>query len=541
MTDLSRRGFMGSLLGISGAAMFPGMIFPASQPGAKASISPSNGTPALARIKEFIKKWELDGQAFKNDHLEYNNDLQWDKLRKHYFDIDKMTCTSINSSNLCPSLKPVDELVTLVQQMLDEDISFPMRLELAQATYEEGLGVIKHWVGLNRSQGDPQCLLSLIRNTTEGNNIINNDLVVSGFFDPQKNNVVVWDLNHPTNCDTWYYRKATQGWPDSSIKKMQTKMFSQKVTESERKMGMMPSDPQNEDDIIIPLKNLIDRQTKMVTLSWQSNECGMLMPMKRIVHEIKSINKNIYIHADSAQAFGALDLKLDEINLDSISGSFHKWPCGPKLVGLLYMNIQTDAARKFIPNIWGYDGFIKDPLDYHFDPEKGEIDPNCKRFSYLGQQNDATLVSTWIDALFHTGKLHPNVTPAKIEARIRYLGDTAKQALFNNLPKIFPAFTAKTAFKWITTPTTRDEFRSSVFLFKVPDGIVAGDVMKNVYENYHFAIANMDVLGHSLLRISPTINNSTNNVNDVVEAIIDVILAMQKSKLPNNTHLRSYS
>ncbi|MDH3974540.1 MAG: aminotransferase class V-fold PLP-dependent enzyme [Deltaproteobacteria bacterium] len=541
MKKLSRRKFMGATLGLGGTIMVPGLVFPAALPKLKSGSSQLSTTSALETIKKQIAKWGQEGQKYKNDKLDFNKDEEWDRLLQNYFEADKFTCTSVNSANLCPSLKPVDEMVSMVQQMLAEDISFPMRAELAQAGLGYGLDAIKNWIGLGASNCEPQCLVALTRNTTEGNNFINNGLVTSGFFNPGEHNVVVWDVNHPTNLDAWFYRKATQGWGKNSIKSLQTKMFSQKVSEEERKMGMIPSDPQSEDDIILPLKNLLDSRTKMVTLSWQSNECGMLLPMDRIVTEVRSINRNIYIHADSAQTFGVLDLKLDKIDVDSITGSFHKWPCGPKMVGIIYMKKETDAARNFTPDVWGYDEYIKTPADYGYDPERGAMDPNSKRFSYLGQQNDATLVSTWITALFHRGHFHPNVSPAKIEARIHYLGDQAKAALYKHLPKIFPQFTEKTAYKWIATPTTNDKFRSSVFLFKVPHGIEAGDVMKHVYERHKFAIANLKVKGHDLLRIAPTISNSSKDVHRVVEAIVDVILAMKKGKLANKTHLRSYA
>lgn len=199
------------------------------------------------------------------------------------------------------------------------------------------------------------------------------------------------------------------------------------------------------------------------------------------------------------------------------------------------------AAKNFIPSIWGYDEYIKTPKDYGYDPEEGKIDPSAKRFSYLGQQNDATLVSTWIAALFHTGFFHPNVSPAKIEARIRYLGDQAKEALYKNLPRIFPEFSPETAYQYIATPTTNKQFRTSVFLFKVPDGIQAGDVMTHVYEKYKFAIANLAVKGNDLLRISPTISNTSCDVHNVVDYIVDVIREMQKGNLPKKNHRRSYS
>jgi len=306
-------------------------------------------------------------------------------------------------------------------------------------------------------------------------------------------------------------------------------------------LGMLPSDPQSADDVIEAIKQLVDANTKMVSLSWQSNECGLLLPMDRIVQELRAVSKDVHIHADSAQTCGVLDLKLAEVGVDSITGSFHKWPCGPKMVGILYMNAKTGAAKRFTPSIWGYDEYINTPADYGFEAATGAIDPNAKRFSYLGQQNDATLVATWMAALFHTGHFHPSVTPAKVEARIHHLGDLAKKALFAQLPKVFPDFTPETAYRFIATPTSNDALRSSVFLFRTPDGIKAGDVMKHVYERHRFAIANLKVKGHELLRIAPTFCNTARDVSDVVAAIVDVIAAMKSKRLASNIHTRAYA
>ena len=48
--------------------------------------------------------------------------------------------------------------------------------------------------------------MALVANSTQGNNFINNGLVTSGFFNPAKDNVVVWDVNHPTNYDAFRTR-----------------------------------------------------------------------------------------------------------------------------------------------------------------------------------------------------------------------------------------------------------------------------------------------------------------------------------------------
>lgn len=542
MNEVTRRKFIGVALGAGSMAMLPGLAFGAAKAAKTAAQQTSLATgQAMAGIKGLIDELRVEGRAFAADTLASDNNAQWDRLLEHYFDRKKFASISVNAANLCPSLRPVNRMSALVRDMLEADISFPMRGELAQASLGYGLSAVKDWFGLGGSDAKADFLLALTANSTMGNNFVNNGLVTSGFMDPQKDNIVVWDVNHPTNYDAWMYRKATQGWGADSIRILKTKMFSSTVTDAERKAGTIPSDPHSEDEIIAALLALVDERTKLVTLSWQSNECGMVLPMQRIVEELRAVNKNIHIHADSAQTFGVLDLKLGQVDVDSIAGSFHKWPCGPKMVGILYMNNKHGAAERFTPSIWGYDEYINTPADYGFAANTGTIDPNAKRFSYLGQQNDATLVGSWMAALFHTGQIHPGVTAAKIEARIHYLGGQVKNSLFKHLPKIFPDFTPKTAAQWIVTPTSNDKLRSSVYLFKAPEGIVAGDVMKHVYEQHRFAIANLKVMGHDLLRISPTICNSAKDVDDVVAAVVDVVLAMKKKTLANNTHTRSYA
>lgn len=41
---------------------------------------------------------------------------------------------------------------------------------------------------------------------------------------------------------------------------------------------------------------------------------------------------------DGAQSFGVLDVDLSDMQPDFFTGSAHKWPCGPKEAGLLYVN-----------------------------------------------------------------------------------------------------------------------------------------------------------------------------------------------------------
>jgi selenocysteine lyase/cysteine desulfurase len=47
---------------------------------------------------------------------------------------------------------------------------------------------------------------------------------------------------------------------------------------------------------------------------------------------------------DGACTMGMLDLDLSDIQPDFYTGSAHKWPCGPKEVGVLYVNLRAQAG-----------------------------------------------------------------------------------------------------------------------------------------------------------------------------------------------------
>ncbi len=540
MNGISRRRFIGYMAGLASGAAAPfTLLAEPRQVNAAVGFDPGS-LSVLKQIEGIINQWAKDGaELFAQDTLEPGNQVNWRKLIDFYFPHGVDTspvprCTSVNAANLCPSLNHVDTMVKWIQDVLACDISFPLRAELATASQARAVEAIKTWIGQGGSNVVAPHLIALTRNSTEGNNILNNGLVDSGYFDPSKDNVVVWDKNHPTNYQAWKYRRSVNKWKAGAVRTIATDMFAQQPSRAQN----IPSDPQSIDSILRALDAVMDKNTRVVSLSWQSNECGMLLPMREIVEFIrKKYGESVHIHADSAQTFGVLDLRLAEVGVDSIVGSFHKWPCGPKMVGLLYLRAENTPAEHFVPSIWGYDEYIKTPQDYGYDPDQGEIDSTAKRFTYLGQQNDATLVSTWITALFHTGRFHPHLNPRVIEDRIAYLGDLTKNTLIANLGRVIKDFDKSKPYKHIATPTSLDSLRSSVFLFKTPEGIDPGSVMQHVYTEHGIAIAALD----GLLRIAPTINNSESDIDDAVEAVIDVIKNMQQGKLPINIHKRHYA
>jgi selenocysteine lyase/cysteine desulfurase len=75
---------------------------------------------------------------------------------------------------------------------------------------------------------------------------------------------------------------------------------------------------------------------------------GDLFPAKELCGMAR--NRGIITLIDGAQSLGLLDVDLSDIQPDFYSGSAHKWPCGPKETGVLFVN--KSIQERFWPSIY---------------------------------------------------------------------------------------------------------------------------------------------------------------------------------------------
>ncbi len=82
------------------------------------------------------------------------------------------------------------------------------------------------------------------------------------------------------------------------------------------------------------LEKAIRPTTVLISVMFANNEIGTIQPVKEIGEIAKK--HGVLFHTDAVQAFGQMNINVDELNIDLLSASGHKLN-GPKGIGFLYI------------------------------------------------------------------------------------------------------------------------------------------------------------------------------------------------------------
>lgn len=83
------------------------------------------------------------------------------------------------------------------------------------------------------------------------------------------------------------------------------------------------------------LSKFVNKKTRIATLTYVSNMLGTINPVKRIIKDLKKINKEIIVILDCAQAVPHMKVDVSDLGCDFIVFSGHKM-LGPTGIGVLW-------------------------------------------------------------------------------------------------------------------------------------------------------------------------------------------------------------
>ncbi len=285
----------------------------------------------------------------------------------------------LNAANLCPASRPVLEALKRETDSVDKDPSAQNRARLSG----EKENLRKALAAFLRATPEE---IVITRNTSEANNMVSSGLDLKA-----GDEVIVFQDNHPSNLTAWNEKAKRFGYTVITI------------PQKNPHPGM--------EYYIDAYQKAITPRTKLLSFTHLSSSVGDLFPAKELCALARE--RNVLSLVDGAQSFGLLDVDLADISPDFYTGSAHKWPCGARECGVLYIN--TRAHKQIWPSIYSaYPGAVG----------------ISRTFESFGQRDEATMIAFRTALEFQT-----KVGRAAIEKRSRAL---AQQLIagFAKLPEV---------------------------------------------------------------------------------------------------------
>ena len=270
-----------------------------------------------------------------------------------------------NAANLCPMPLPVVNALDRFTREYEANPAPDVRARLMREGREEARKLLA--AGFRVSPEE----IVITRNTSEANNMVSSGLALGA-----ADEVVVFSDNHPSNLAAW---------------REKARRFGFTVTPVEHR-----SPHPGPEYYVDAFGKALTSRTRVLAFTHVTS-AGDRLPAAELCRLARE--RGVLTLLDGAQTFGALDVDLSLIQPDFYSGSAHKWPCGPKETGVLYVN--RAVHDRIWPSIVGlYQGAVG----------------ISQKLEALGQRDDATYV-----ALAESLRFRQSVGAAAIERRGREL------------------------------------------------------------------------------------------------------------------------
>ena len=213
----------------------------------------------------------------------------------------------MNAANLCPSPAPVLEAMYRSTKDMDGDPSFDNRQKMSDGK-EETRRLLARFLRVTPEE------IVITRNTSEANNIVSSGLDLKA-----GDEVVIFADNHPSNNAAWMQKAKRFGYTVSVI--------------------AQPNPHPGAEYYVEAAMRAISPRTRVLAFTHQTSTVGDVLPAKELCQLARE--RGVLTLVDGASALGFLDVDLSDMQPDFYTGSSHKWPCGPKEVGVLYINARA--------------------------------------------------------------------------------------------------------------------------------------------------------------------------------------------------------
>lgn len=355
----------------------------------------------------------------------------------------------LNAANLCPASSRVIEALTRETSSVDRDPSQQNRARLTGAK-EATRKAIADFLGVTPEE------IVITRNTSESNNLVSNALDLKA-----GDEVLVFSDNHPSNNQAWTEKAKRFGYTVSVVDQRNPHPGGDYYLEAFSK-AMTP-------------------RTRVIAFTHLSNTVGDLFPAADLCRLARS--RGVMSVLDGAQSFGLLDVNVRAIDPDFYSGSAHKWPCGARECGVLFIN------QRVHDRVW--------PSVYSAYPGAVGISKTLEAF---GQRDEATMIA-FAEAL----SFQKEIGRAAIEARSRALA----QQLIAGVSTI----------DGVKVWTSAAPDRSAAVVSFLPGTLDTRKLAAALYEKDRIAIATRGGTDRPGLRVSPHFYNTPQEVDRLVAAL----------------------
>jgi isopenicillin-N epimerase len=382
------------------------------------------------------------------DQLKETGDEKFWTLVKNQFPIKK-DLIMLNAANLCPAPALVQNRVVELTKDVDADSSFANRAKFS-ALKEKARKALAEYVGADEDE------IAIVRNTSEGNNFVINGVTLG-----KGDEVIIWDQNHPTANIAFDVRAERFGY----------RVVRVKTTEF----------PESPEELIKPFLEAMTPRTRLLAFSHVSNVSGIRIAAEELCKIARE--KGVFTLVDGAQTFGTYPLLLDDMGCDFYTASSHKWFCGPKEVGVLF--VRRDRIDSLYPTQVG--------VGWESASQNG-----ARKFETLGQQDDSRIA-----AMIEATEFHNTLGMLRVSSRARILADAVKEGLKKRIPNVRFVTPIVHPMCW------------GVVVFNVP-GLDSSKALDDLYGKFNIGCA---VIG-SNIRYSPHIYNTLEEIDQAVDALV---------------------